>query len=95
MKQFHIFHATGPNRFQEVQVQPRSYAGFVNASFIEEAFELSQNGHPSGEWESYDTRSTSVGDVIQDDDKFFMVCGTGFVELITAEEKEPELEYPQ
>lgn len=80
-KQFHIYHSTGINKFEEVEVQQREYAGFVIASSIQQAFELSQNVVES--WNTvYPCRSTSVGDVIQDDDKFFMVCGTGFKELI-------------
>ena len=81
MKQYHIFHSTGPDRFNEVKVQPREYAGFVNANSLEEAFKLSQTDFNS----DWDTRSTSVGDVIQDDGKFFMVCGIGFKELIETE----------
>ena len=44
MKQYHIFHATSPLRFTETEIQPRVYAGFVNANSIEEAFQKSQNG---------------------------------------------------
>lgn len=94
MRQFHIFHSTGPNRFEEIAVQPRDYAGFVHASSVEEAFKSSQNGEEP--WNPFNPgRSTSVGDVIQDGDSFFMVCGMGFEELIAPEEKESELEYPQ
>lgn len=82
MKQYHIFHAVSPLRFTEIEIQPREYAGFVNANSLEEAFKLSQTDFNS----DWDTRSTSVGDVIQDDDKFFMVCGIGFKELIEPEE---------
>lgn len=82
MKQYHIFHAISPMRFTETEIQPREYVGFVNADSLEEAFKLSQTDFNS----DWDTRSTSVGDVIQDDDKFFMVCGIGFKELIEPEE---------
>lgn len=93
MRQFHIFHSTGIHRFNEVQVQPRVYAGYVEAESLEAAYCHSQN--PGPQWEYANTRSTSVGDVIQDGDSFFMVCGMGFKELVTPEENEPELEYQQ
>jgi len=86
MKQYHIFHATSPLRFTETQIQPREYVGFVQADSIEKAFEYAQNDHV--DWAMNEVRSTSVGDVIQDGDKFFMVCGTGFKELVDPEEEE-------
>jgi len=84
MKQYHIFHAISPLRFTETEIQPREYAGFVQANSIEKAFEYAQNDHI--DWAMNEVRSTSVGDVIQDDDKFFMVCGIGFKELVQPEE---------
>jgi hypothetical protein len=85
MKQYHIFHATHPGlRFTETEIQPRQYVGFVEANSLEKAFEYAQNDHV--DWAMNEVRSTSVGDVIQDDDKFFMVCGMGFKELIEPEE---------
>jgi hypothetical protein len=87
MKQYHIFHATSPLRFTETQIQPREYTGFVYANSIEHAFTLSQNDE--NVWNTANPcRSTSVGDIIQDGDKFFMVCGTGFKELVEPEEEE-------
>lgn len=80
-RMFMIHHANGPKRFTETDVMPREYAGFVHAESIEEAFKLSQNDF-NPEWASQENRSTSVGDIIQDDDKFFMVCGMGFKELV-------------
>jgi hypothetical protein len=82
--QYHIFHSTGPDAFEEVEKQPRQYAGFVTANSLEEAFFLSNNDN--SDWAMNGVRSTSVGDVIQQDDKFFMVCGTGFKELVEEEE---------
>ena len=89
MRQFHIFHSTeAGKRFEEIDVQPRIYAGFVNAKSVEDAFKLAQND--CNEWADNNQRSTSVGDVIQDDDKFFMVLGIGFKELIQPEDnREP------
>jgi len=76
--QFHIHHATGPLKFTETKSQPRKYVGFVNATSLDEAFKKSQN--LDEEWNP-GVRSTSVGDVIQDDDKFYLVKGIGFEEL--------------
>lgn len=86
MNQYHIFHAihTGV-RFTETEIQPREYVGFVYANSLEEAYINSQN--IDDEWNPENPcRSTSVGDVIQDNDKFFMVCGIGFKELIEPEQ---------
>jgi hypothetical protein len=78
MKQYHIYHATSPGlRFTEQKDQPREYVGFVEANSIEEAYQKSQNfellWNPSNP-----CRSTSVGDVIQEDEGFFLVKGIGF-----------------
>ena len=101
MKQYHIFHTIIQSRFPERKIQARKYAGFVNATSLEEAFQLSQNFELP--WNIYTPcRSTSVGDVIQDDNKFYMVCGTGFEELIepkedlaTLADKQEESKYQQ
>jgi hypothetical protein len=87
MKQYHIFHSTGINKFEEVEHQPRVYVGFVNASSLEKAFEYAQNDHV--DWAMNEVRSTCVGDVIQDDEDFYMVCGIGFLKLEEPEEHEP------
>ena len=92
MEQYHIFHSK-PNEFMftETEIQPREYVGFVNANSIEEAFKLSQNIESN--WNPTNPcRSTSVGDVIQENDKFFMVCGVGFKELRTEEEIAKDLD---
>jgi hypothetical protein len=79
MNKYHIHHCTNPS-FEEVVKQPRKYAGIVEAESIEEAFELSQNIDKS--WNiAHPCRSTSVGDVIQNGDKLFIVCNVGFKEL--------------
>jgi hypothetical protein len=79
-RQFHIFHAIGENKFKEVEFQEREYVGFVHATSLEEAFKKAQNTNKS--WnEQSKCRSTSVGDVIQDNDKFFLVCNQDFKEL--------------
>ena len=77
MAQFHIYHSTGEDRFQEVENQPRIYAGFVEANSLEKAFIQSQNDE--NVWNTANPcRSTSVGDVIESDEGFYMVCGMGF-----------------
>ena len=89
MAQFHIYHSTGKDRFQEVEKQPRRYAGFVEADSLEKAFEYAQNDHV--DWCFNETRSTSVGDVIQADDGFYMVCGRGFKLLEETSKNESDL----
>ena len=77
MAQYHIFHSVGPRMFSETVKQPREYVGFVEASSLEDAFAKSQNG--DNPWNPYQPcRSTSVGDVIQDNSGFYMVLGLGF-----------------
>ena len=100
MTQFHIYHSTGKDKFQEVENQPRQYVGFVEADSIEEAFQRSQNG---GKYNSTNVsealpwnlnnpcRSTSVGDVIQSDEGFYMVCGIGFKLLDVISKNESDL----
>jgi hypothetical protein len=57
----------------------KEYAGFVMATDLQDAFV--QSNHIEGsEWDE-DRRSTSIGDVIQGDDGFFLVTGDGFREL--------------
>jgi len=75
--QFHIYHATGPRRFSETVNQPREYVGFVEGVSLEDAYARSQNNeNPWNPWNP--CRSTSVGDVIQDDSGFYMVLDIGF-----------------
>ena len=82
MPQYHIFHATSDKRFTETVNQPREYAAFVLANNLDEAFKLSQNDwNPNWSRPHRPLRSTSVGDVIQADDGFYMVCGMGFKKL--------------
>ena len=69
-RQFHIHQAIKPT-FDETEVQLRKYVGFVNAESLNEAFVLSQNDNI--DWQKNRTRSTSIGDVIQDGDKLFLV----------------------
>lgn len=80
MKQYLIFHATGKDRFQEIEDQPREYVGFVEANSLEMAYQKSQNH----EWPWNTTnpcRSTSVGDVIALNDEYYMVSSIGFKKL--------------
>jgi hypothetical protein len=76
-----IYHCYEPNGFQEVDVQPRKYVGCVEAISLDEAYYLSQNFDEP--WNPITPcRSTSVGDIIQSDDDFFMVCNSGFQLLL-------------
>ena len=89
MKQYHIYHSTGINKFEEVENQQRIYVGFVKANSLEKAFEYAQNDHT--DWTMNEVRSTSVGDVIQSDEGFYMVCGIGFKLLDVMSRNESEL----
>ena len=80
MQQYHIFHSTSAKAFTEETVQPREYVGYVEAQSLDDAYAKSQNDE--NPWNYEPCRSTSVGDVIQSDDGFFMVKKTGFQELI-------------
>lgn len=78
MKQYHIFHAIGSDKFSPVEQQPRSYAGTVYAESLDDAYMKSQNFN--GIWNTADPfRSTSIGDVIVDGDTSYMVMPVGFV----------------
>lgn len=92
MAQYHIYHSTGDNAFTEVEDQPREYAGYVEADGLEQAYQLSQNGDQP--WNPTNPcRSTSVGDIIQSDDAFHMVCGVGFRTLEIPDETDMQLHY--
>lgn len=74
---YHIYHSTGENVFTETEDQPREFVGTVEADSLQGAFVASQN--IDEEWNlEKDVRSTSVGDVIQEEEKVYMVCGRGF-----------------
>lgn len=90
IKQYHIFHCIEEKTmFQPIEKQPRKYAGFINGRSLEEAYSLSQNTD-AGNWNpGSPQRSTSVGDIIQDDMGFHMVMGMGFLYLCGVHEDEP------
>lgn len=91
MNVYNIYHAAGPDRFQEIEDQIRIYAGHVEATSLEMAFRESQNFE--FHWNSDSPcRSTSVGDVIELNNKFYMVCNTGFRLILDEEEEEPVYE---
>lgn len=79
MPQFHIYHAVNPTFTSEFE-QTREYAGFVEAESLEEAYQASQN--LTDQWNPTNPcRSTSIGDVIQDDEDFYVVAEIGFIQL--------------
>lgn len=80
MKQYYIFHAVLPSFDEEVE-QERKYVGSVCAESLEQAYQKSQN--LDRHWNKYaPCRSTSVGDVIQEDDVDYLVAGIGFKAII-------------
>lgn len=77
--QYSIYHATQKDTmFTETENQDRILVGVVEADSLEHAYTLSQNGEQP--WNSFRSfcRSTSVGDAIEDDKGFYMVCNLGF-----------------
>ena len=93
--QYHIFHSTDKEHmFTETEKQTRQYAGFVMANSLDEAFKESQNTcDEDGKHESWNetdntVRSTSVGDVIQDDQGFHLVLNVGFKFLFGNDDSE-------
>lgn len=76
MKKFNIYHAINPT-FEAIEDQPRRMAGSVWAESLEKAFKASQNFE--NHWNTAEPcRSTSVGDVIEAEEGFYMVCGAGY-----------------
>jgi hypothetical protein len=78
LKVYHIFLAVNSSAlFTEEQFQIRKYVATVVARDLEEAFKLAQNDF-NPEYASKKQRSCSVGDLIQDNEGFYMVCSSGF-----------------
>jgi hypothetical protein len=90
MEQYNIYHSIGINKFEEVEDQERIHIGFVYTDSLENAFRLSQN--LDNVWNTMDPcRSTSVGDVIECKEGFYMVGGSGFRLLDVMSRNESEL----
>lgn len=87
LRKFDIYHAIEVGkRFTEMEHQHRVYVGSVKANSVEQAYVLSQNvdkcwtelqGELNG-MRVQPQRSTSVGDVILDNNDLYLVCGCGF-----------------
>lgn len=74
---FHIYHCIDEeDMFTDKEKQPRKYVGSVMAEDLDDAFKMAQNDF-NPEYRKYNVRSTSIGDLIQDDYGFYMVSGTG------------------
>lgn len=79
LRQFHIFHCTNiETMYREIERQPRKWVASVFAHNIEEAYRKAQNDAEGSEYLLYDVRSTTVGDLIQDNLGFYMVCANEF-----------------
>lgn len=66
--------------YKETKNVARKYVGSVEAYTLNGAFIASQNDN--SDWEKLGQRSTSVGDIIQDEDGFHLVCNIGFETLL-------------
>jgi hypothetical protein len=82
-KNYAIWHPLGNVINHECNLKEHEYqlVGNVKASTKEQAFINSQNF--SSQWELKRLRSTCVGDIISDGEKYYMVKGMGFQEIIS------------
>jgi hypothetical protein len=89
MEIYCIYQTIGKHSFTETVEQERRYAGHVIANSLEMAYQKSQNGDIP--WNHYSPcRSTSIGDIIETNGEFHMVCSFGFKLLVEPEDNEPE-----
>jgi hypothetical protein len=80
-KNYTIWHPIGNTINHQCSIDEQyQKVGNVIASNKEQAFIYSQSF--SSQWENKCLRSTCVGDIISDDDKFYMVKGRGFKEIV-------------
>ena len=81
-KSYQIWHPLGNVINHECSLKEHDYqpVGSVMASTKEQAFIYSQAF--SSQWENKSLRSTSVGDIITDGDRYYMVKGMGFKEIV-------------
>jgi len=74
---YHIFLSVETDKmFTEEEYQVRRYAATVIASDLEDAFRQAQQENP--DYAEKRVRSCAVGDLIQDQEGFYMVCASGF-----------------
>jgi len=79
-KTYKIYHPIdGINTDCKITNSEYQLAGVVKAGSLEQAFIFSQEF--STQWTSKNLRSTSVGDVITDNHKYYMVKNIGFREV--------------
>ena len=77
---YKIYHSTVESKFLAVKKQPRKYVGTVDAESLQDAYIKSNNTEVFWNKEN-PCGSTSVGDVIQRENTYFMVTGDGFEEI--------------
>jgi hypothetical protein len=76
-KPYKIYHMVDPDwQLPIKEQQPRELAGIVFTTSLQLAYEASQN--PMSTWTHTGKRSTSVGDIIEEDRTCYMVAGMGF-----------------
>ena len=96
MKTYHVFHVVDAQlKFTAEVNQERTYVGNVEAVSLNDAFMKTQNIEGNEEWPR---RSTSVGDLIQVDDQYYLVKGIGFeaidiLDLVPAAQSNPGYVY--
>lgn len=86
LKSFHYYLCTDENKmFKQIETQPRIYVGTLMAKDLNDAFVRGQNENP--EYKAFNNRSVSVGDMILEDNNFYMVCGIGYKLVFTLNEE--------
>lgn len=77
LSMFHIYHCIEKQyMFTDRERQTRKYVGSVMAKDLDDAFRMAQNDF-NEDYRKYKVRSTSIGDLIQDDYGFYMITGIG------------------
>jgi len=76
---WNIYHCVNPTFSEDID-QERTYEGSINAESLQDAYMKTQNLDEEGWNGDMESRSTSVGDFIQNDDtdEIFMVMDFGF-----------------
>lgn len=84
LKHFHIYHCIDKkSMFTEIKRQPRKYVGSVYAKTLDEALREAQLENDNNYvYKSLNVRSTSIGDLIQDNYGFYIITAKGAFELI-------------
>ena len=83
MKKYHIYHPVkgmlNPGCSRNLYMF--DIVAVIEAESLEDAFRRAQNDHSTSKYYEYKKRSTSVGDIISEDDNYYMVMSQGFEQV--------------